>query len=106
MKTAQQKIKAWLDEQTKGAKRIELIAGFTHYITKDIEFLGENISGVNRDGVLIPLPPFQDDIPEPKDKALQEYLGKAYLGHSLNPVLGELNSRLLALESERDGGGK
>lgn len=102
MASKQEKIKAWLIEQKIGAKRIELISDFIHCVLDDVDRIikkGFTISGVNRDGVLIPLPDFQDDQPEPKDKALQEYI-KYNKGVVCMDAILELAERVKALEAK------
>lgn len=103
MKTKQEKIKSWLIEQAKGAKRVEVIYNFSHHYTSDIDYLltrDDIISGINKDGVLIPLPDFQDDQPQPKDKALQEYVGKLYICNDATELKAweEINARLKEIE--------
>lgn len=105
MASKQEKIKAWLIEQVKSAKRVEIICNFSHHFPSDIDYLFTRhsvISGINRDGVLIPLPDFQDDVPEPKDKALQEYASGLFPNSGNDKwiaALQETNTRIKDLEA-------
>ena len=64
-------------------------------------FDDDHVLGVFKDKQFIPMPQFEDDQPEPVDKALQEYLSKdVTFAHGYVEVMQEFNNRLKALEAK------
>lgn len=98
--TKKEKQRQWINGHI--GKRIEIIANFTHCSISELDDLLSgcyDISGVNVDGELIPMPQFENDKPGPVDKALQEYLKYNEDCICAKP-LKELDSRLKALEAK------
>jgi hypothetical protein len=98
---AKEKIKQWLIEQGYDPIEAEVSAitgcASSYSQTEMVDFMDEGILGVVKNKQFIPIPQFEDDKPEPRDKALQAYI-KTGLG--VNNMFEEFNSRVKALESK------
>ena len=110
--TKQEKIKSWLIEQGYQAHgdneliyRIKGRSGLvcSHQCEVDRLFEdGDFLIGCVIDSKLLQVPDFRDDLPEPKDKALQEYIeAMQRMGHTYREIGAniETNNRIKDLEA-------
>lgn len=107
MKTRQQKIEAWLVEleNQDGRYPVGVDKAGNSYFSKSnvLRCVEDNILiAIVSKGKCILLPEFQDDQPEPKDKALQEYLNHdaTRTFTQFQNMMNEVNERLKALEEK------
>jgi hypothetical protein len=106
--TKQEKIKNWLIEQGYNYKRDPLVVidcgGDANtrckFVFSDYEY--NNAIGIFKGTEYIKLPDFQDDLPEPKDKALQESLLRDNWTQSAAVMLADIYDKLLALEAANE----